>query len=776
MGTKLTSTVGEDKKSLTMPKGWDEVAHALLHSIGLGIYVVQEGKFVYVNPAFQKLTGYAENELLDKYSLDLVHSEDREMVRRRAIENLKSQKSRVPYEYRLVKKNGEAMWVLEEVTSIHYAGKRATAGFLMDITARKQLEETIKDSEERYRTILNEMQDGYFEVDLGGHVTFANNAVCQDLGYSAEELIGMSYKKFTFEEDIEPVFRAFNEVYRTGVPSKGIYSRSHRKDGSQGFYETSVALLRNNKGEPIGFRCVGRDITKRKEGEEKLRQSRERYKALFDSSVTGTVVVDAETMNIMVANQAALKMFGFSSAEEGIGANLLDFVPSDERERVLQLIKEELFEKDSRQAVDLPAMTKDGRRIWINVTGARIAHEGKLAALISFTDITERRRAEEALKESEEKYRSILDEIGDAYFEVDLKGNFTFVNDQMSQHLQYSKEELLGMNYRTFTAPEEIQEIYKAYNEVYRTGQPKANIGHKIIRKDGSKGFSVVSISPVRNEKGEVVRFRGISRDITERKRLEEEREALLQNIKNINQKLEEANKELQDFVYIASHDLREPLRKISSFGTLLEESLRGKLDEDQRENLEFMIDGARRMQNMIDALLTYSRLTTKAKPFEWVNLNEVVEDVKKFELAALLEETQGAIHIPKPLPSVQADPIQMHQLFQNLIGNGLKFHKEGVLPEVTIRAYDLGNHMIRIEVEDNGIGIDEKYHSQLFTMFRRLHTREQYEGTGIGLAVCKKIVERHGGSIGVRSKPGEGSTFWFTLPKESRVKEGLGK
>jgi len=760
------------KRSQTLPVGWEEVSQALLRNAGLGIYIVQEGNFLYVNPVFQQLTGYTEEELLGKYSLDLVHPEDGEMVKKKAVENLKSASGSVPYEYRLVKKNGEILRVLEEVTSINYGGKRATVGSFMDITARKELEEAIKYSEKRYRTILNEMQDGYFEVDLGGYVIFANNAVCRDLGYSMEELIGMSYKNFTTEDDIESVFRAFNEVYRTGVSNKGFYSKSHRKDGGQGFYETSVSLLRNNKGEIVGFRCVGRDITERKQAEEKLRQSKERYRALFDSSVTGTLVVDAETMKVMVGNQAAVKIFGFSSAEEGAKVNLLDFVLPEEKERVFKLIKKQLFEQDSRQAFDLPAVTKDGQKIWINATGARIMREGKLAGLISFTDITERKKVEEALTQSEEKYRTILDEIGDAYFEVDVKGNFTFVNDQMTQHLQYSKEELLGMNYRTFTVPEEIKNVYEAYNRVYRTGEPSLSFSHKVIRKDGTRRISNVSISPLRNVTGELYGFRGISRDITAQKRLEEEREALLQDIKRINRKLEEANKELQDFVYIASHDLREPLRKISSFGTLLQDSLKGKLNEDQQENFEFMIDGARRMQDMIDALLTYSRLTTKAKPLEWVDLNKVIEDLKKLELATMLDETRGTIHVPEPLPSVQADPSQMHQLFQNLIGNGLKFHKDEMLPEIIIRGYGVENNMIRIEVEDNGIGIDEKYHSQLFTMFKRLHSREQYEGTGIGLASCKKIVERHGGDIGIKSTLGKGSIFWFTLPRENYIKK----
>ncbi|TET39950.1 MAG: hypothetical protein E3J66_07525, partial [Dehalococcoidia bacterium] len=158
-----------------------------------------------------------------------------------------------------------------------------------------------------------------------------------------------------------------------------------------------------------------------------------------------------------------------------------------------------------------------------------------------------------------------------------------------------------------------------------------------------------------------------------------------------------------------------------------------------------------------------------KAKPFEQVDLNEVIQDLKDLELATLLDETKGSIHVPEPLPPVYGDPYQMHQLLQNLIGNGLKFHQEGMPPKITVRASPMEDNMIRVEVQDNGIGIDVEYHEQIFTMFKRLHSREHYGGTGIGLAVCKKIVDRHGGDIGVDSAPGKGSTFWFTLPGGSR-------
>ncbi|MFC2063388.1 ATP-binding protein, partial [Chloroflexota bacterium] len=242
--------------------------------------------------------------------------------------------------------------------------------------------------------------------------------------------------------------------------------------------------------------------------------------------------------------------------------------------------------------------------------------------------------------------------------------------------------------------------------------------------------------------------------------------ETLFNKVNEVNTKLEQSKNEFEEFIHVASHDLQEPLRKVSSFGALLQESLGEVMDVDQNENLGFMVDGAKRMQSMIDDLLVFSRITTRAKPFKAVDPNKVVENLRNFELAAAFEDTKGDLMIPNPLINIYGDPIQLHQLFQNIMANGLKFHKDGVPPKITISSRVVANNMVRFNIQDNGIGIDPEYHDQIFTMFKRLHPASHYEGTGIGLAVCKKIVQQHNGEIGFKPVSKEGTSFWFTLPR----------
>jgi light-regulated signal transduction histidine kinase (bacteriophytochrome) len=257
-----------------------------------------------------------------------------------------------------------------------------------------------------------------------------------------------------------------------------------------------------------------------------------------------------------------------------------------------------------------------------------------------------------------------------------------------------------------------------------------------------------------------------LDRSITRQKQVEED-------LKIYADKLKRSNRELSDFAHVASHDLQEPLRKVTAFGDRLQAKFGDALGDQGKDYLARMQSAASRMQRLIEGLLSFSRVTTKAKPFEPVDLNKVTTDVLS-DLEVRIQESGGRVDVSS-LPTLSADPLQMRQLFQNLISNALKFHKDDQQPVITVSAAEQAGTSFQITIEDNGIGFDEQYAERIFGVFQRLHGRQEYEGSGIGLSVCRRIVERHGGSIEARGTPGEGATFRIVLPAEHAEGESNG-
>jgi len=618
-------------------------------------------------------------------------------------------------------------------------------------------------TEDLFETLANESPVGLCIIQ-DAKFCYANPTFQRNTGYREDELLGRDSLEMVVPEDREMVRENSIKMLKGGLTSPDQFRVIH-KDGSIHWIVKSVSSVQYHGRPAILGNFV--DITEHKQAEESLQVERNKLQALI-GAIEDSISIQDRDYNIIFHNEPSK----ITSGGDHLGEKCYRVFEGEEKVckgcAVEKAFKDGKSHTSERQRV-LPSGELS---FWENIANPIKDAKGEVVSCLEIgRNITERRQMEKALRDSEEKLRKMFESATDGIAVIDLKGHITEVNQRaVETHGFSSKDELLGKNAFELVAPGDHEKIAAHMKKAIKR-EAIGLVEYTLLRADGSEFPGELSSSALKDASDNVVGHITIFRDITERRRAEEEREILLQDITKSNRKLEGANKELQDFVYVASHDLREPLRKITSFGTLLQDSLKEKLDEDQQENLEFMIDGSQRMQDMIDALLTYSRLTTKAKPPQQVFLNEVMEDLKKLELATLLEENQGIIHIPEPLPPVQADPFQMAQLFQNVIGNGLKFHKEGIPPEITIRGHGVENKMVRIEVEDNGIGVDEKYHEQLFVMFKRLHSRAQYEGTGIGLASCKKIVERHGGNIGIESTPGKGSTFWFTLPRGSYVK-----
>jgi PAS domain S-box-containing protein len=354
----------------------------------------------------------------------------------------------------------------------------------------------------------------------------------------------------------------------------------------------------------------------------------------------------------------------------------------------------------------------------------------------------------------------VMDNVPQSIFWKDRNSVYLGCNVNFAKNAGLAKPgDIVGKTDYDLAWKKEESDLYRECDKkVMDSDVPQYHIIEKQQQADGTQAWVDTSKIPMHDADGRVIGILGAYEDITERKQAEEE-------MKRLNHELEEANQEMKNFVYIASHDLREPLRKITAFGAMLQQSLKDKLASDDFENLGFMIDGATRMTKMIEGLLVYSRVSSKAQPAQIVDLNEIVKQLQQFELAVVLEEKQAVVEIPQPLPFVDVDPVQVRQLMQNFIANGIKYQKKGNIPRITITSKPAADGMVRIDVTDNGIGIAPEYQGAIFTMFKRLHSRDEYEGTGIGLAVCKKIAERHGGKVGVESEADKGSTFWFTVP-----------
>ena len=494
------------------------------------------------------------------------------------------------------------------------------------------------------------------------------------------------------------------------------------------------------------------------------RTSEDRFRALFDMSRDGIVFVDLDG-HIEEMNQAYLDLVGYGR-DEITTHTYQDLTPEKWRAIEAEIIETQVMQRGFSDEYEKEYVRKDGSIAPISLRTILVRDlEGRPIRFMGIVrDITELKEKEEALKASERRYRSLFDLSHDGVVFVGLDGPVEEANPAYLDMLGYELDELVGMTYQQLTPPRWAameadivaeQLLSRGYTDEYEK---------EYIRKGGSVFPVAVRAILVRDETGAPVRIMGIVRDITEQKQA---KEALERHARD----LARSNEELEQFAYVASHDLQEPLRKIRAFGALLADEKRESLDDEGQQYIDFMTDAAARMQTLVSDLLALSRVTTAAHPFEDLSLAEVFDTVLS-DLSVALEEADGQVEVAAT-PTIEADRTQMEQLFRNLIGNGLKFRRPGIAPRVTVRMAKAAQPLVAtpgpahaIVVTDNGIGFESSQGSKLFQPFKRLHARHQYEGAGIGLAICEKIVLRHHGRITASGTPGAGATFTVTLPR----------
>jgi two-component system, LuxR family, sensor kinase FixL len=420
----------------------------------------------------------------------------------------------------------------------------------------------------------------------------------------------------------------------------------------------------------------------------------------------------------------------------------------------------------------------EAKPYWNSPLGLVVFASLVMTALAVFRQITAVKEnvkllAAQTARQSEIRFRALVEHSSDMIAILDLRGIFTYQSPSFKSILGYENDELIGCNSLDFVRQEDWKQVKSDFALV--VASPQILVREYHFRHKNGSWLVLESITKTIND--EANNISGVLfnlRDVTERRDVENK-------LRAFTVKLERSNRELQDFAYVASHDLQEPLRKVQAFGDRLERKCAEQLSVEGHDYVDRMRNAAGRMQNLINDLLTFSRVSTKTQPFKTADLRKIANEVVS-DLEVRIEQTNGIVEIGE-LPTIDADPLQIRQLLQNLIGNALKFHRQDAAPVVKVYAQTLlptgasfllegeeiqtgiGEKFCRLVVEDNGIGFDEKYLDRIFTVFQRLHGRTEYEGSGIGLAVCRKIVERHSGHITANAKPGAGATFYIDLP-----------
>jgi len=416
---------------------------------------------------------------------------------------------------------------------------------------------------------------------------------------------------------------------------------------------------------------------------------------------------------------------------------------------------EDALDQQIGTGIELTALRKDGSEFPIEIMLSPLESADGILVTAAIRDISVRRNAERHLAQMEGKYRGLLEAAPDAMVVVNQAGEIVLLNIQAEKQFGYRRNELLGQKV-TNLIPEGFAERLIADGLRSAEDALAQQIGTGIElhgrRKDGTEFPIELMLSPLAGADGTLVT--AAIRNITTRKTAEAH---LLQKL----DELYRSNEELGQFAYIASHDLQEPLRMVASYTQLLSRKYKGKLDADADEFIAYAVDGASRMQRLIQDLLAFSRVGSKGNELRETSSEDALQQAL-VNLRGAIEES-GALVTHDPLPSVMADEVQLTQLFQNLVGNAIKYQNPGV-PRIHVAATKNGDMKWEFAVKDNGLGIDPQYFEKIFGMFQRLHKREEFAGTGIGLAICKKIAERHGSSVSVESEPGHGSTFRFAL------------
>ncbi len=646
---------------------------------------------------------------------------------------------------------------------------------------RNQTERALRQVKDELETILNGVAEGITAQDINGKVVFANSASALITNQpSRTTMIETRLEKLQeafeiFDENGKPLpYTAMprHQVFANGAPSELVFQQHIIGSDSRRWIRLKSTPVFDDKGKVRLAVNIFRDVTERRELAIARQETEKRLRKVLDNMAIFVAVLTPEG-NVIEVNRPALEATRLK-AEDIIGKRLDALKPLAYSDEIQQRIHHSIQSAAAGQTIrfDTRALLAEDHFITVDFMLAPVyADDGTIQYLIaSGIDITERHRREQEilnltiLTESQRRRLDlIIANVPGIVYETTgtLEDNTRtdFISGYVEKLLGYSPEEWEKDSdfWQKITHPDDRESAIKQARDIFYSGRPGA-MQFRCIAKDGRTVHIEAQSSMLKDKDDKYLGFCGVMTDITERKQHEE-------SLMKYAQELTRSNEELSQFAYVASHDLQEPLRMVTSYLQMIEQRYKDKLDADGIEFINYSVDGAARMKVLINDLLAYSRLDRARTPFQQVDMDtSLLMAIHHLQLT--IDDTKATI-THDPMPEITANDSHMIQLMQNLIGNALKFHSEAA-PQIHVGCKREGDDWL-FSVRDNGIGIEAEYLERIFVIFQRLHPRERYPGTGIGLAICKKIVETHDGRIWAESQPGIGTTFYFTIPVKHR-------
>ncbi len=723
-----------------------------------GTCLIQDGKYRFVNKRLVEMTGYSLAEL-EEASLDLlVHPDDVKLAQEAIAKRISREDLTGHYQFRAVTKTGEILWIETLGTPVDYQGRPAVLVNLIDITERRRAEQHLRASEERYRTLLDSIEVAFYETDLAGNLLFFNDTVSKFLGYTKDELAGMSYRQYTDEENADIIYRAFNAIYETRLAEKSFECTLTSKDGKKIPVEYSVSLVYDDSGEPIGFRGLARDIAERKRAEEHLRASEEKYRTLLDSIDTGFYETDLAG-NFLFFNETIRKDLEYSK-EELAGMNYRQYTDEENGNIIYRAFNTVYRTGRVDKSFECTIRSKSGREMPVEFSVSLIRNDsGEPVGFRGLTrEITERKRAEEKLKSSEERLKILFEFAPDAYYLTDFEGRFVDGNRAAEKLFGYSKDEFTGKSFAELNLlpPDRFS---KALMHVAENAEGKATGPDELTltRKDGVEVAVEITTFPVTIEDQPLML--GIARDVTERKHLERQ---FFQA-----QKMES----IGTLAGGIAHDFNNLLGGILGYASFMKSRI--EADHPFYRYVETIERTAMRAGELTSQLLGFARggkYETKS-----IDLNSIVEETLRLIDRTFDRLIEIETHLCPSLPAIEGDAGQIQQALMNLCVNARDAMAGGgtLIIETNVEALSeeyVRTHMgakegsyVSLSVTDTGTGMDRETLQRIFEPF--FTTKEQGKGTGLGLSMVYGVVKNHGGHVRVYSEPGEGTTFKLYLP-----------